>query len=35
MTTTVKQIEFAALLGVSRSYITKLKADGRLIFKTF
>jgi phage terminase Nu1 subunit (DNA packaging protein) len=31
MTTTVKQIEFAALLGVSRSYITKLKADGRLI----
>lgn len=31
MTATLKQIEFAALLGVSRSYITKLKADGRLI----
>lgn len=31
MPATLKQIEFAALLGVSRSYITKLKADGRLI----
>lgn len=27
----LKQIEFAALLGVARSYITKLKADGRLV----
>jgi phage terminase Nu1 subunit (DNA packaging protein) len=27
----LKQIEFAKLLGVSRSYITKLKADGRLV----
>lgn len=31
MTANLKQIEFAALLGVSRSYITKLKADGRLV----
>ena len=29
--TAVKQIEFARLLGISRSYITKLKADGRLV----
>lgn len=27
----VRQIEFAELLGVARSYITKLKADGRLV----
>lgn len=28
---TLRQIDFAALLGCSRSYITKLKGDGRLI----
>lgn len=27
----VKQIDFAALLGCSRSYVTKLKGDGRLV----
>jgi len=27
----VKQIEFARLLGIARSYVTKLKADGRLV----
>lgn len=31
MSATLKQIDFAALLGVARSYITKLKADGRLV----
>lgn len=29
--TALKQIDFAELLGVARSYVTKLKADGRLV----
>ena len=31
MSQALKQIDFAALIGVARSYVTKLKADGRLV----
>lgn len=33
--TAVKQSEFARIIGVDRSYITKLKKEGRIVFDEF